>query len=280
MHKYVSISSANKEAGSSVDFSYRIPNFNYLEYDHVSCLQFLMLKTFYMSVTGNNTFTLSEDAVDYTITMPVGNYSRSSIASTVEAQLNASASASTFTVTYAAPLTVDDAKFTFSSDNAAAATTTSLTFDGIEPAHLFGFTDGTFVFDASFELKSENVINLQKESTFILSCNRVPDSFLQEIYGYNSISYSTVSFSNPDPIGTAKNLIGGGSLIHFKITDEVGIVIPDLNGTDVVFSLVFWKEEHNVSQIFFKRAIELLVDVANTLDDIKARLGPPQGKPI
>ncbi len=75
------IDSANKISGTDTNFDVKIdlPKNNYTR---VALLQLSCPKSFYNFSTGKNTFILNEENVDYTITVPVGNYGKTNLATT------------------------------------------------------------------------------------------------------------------------------------------------------------------------------------------------------
>ena len=76
------IDSANRTSGTDSNFeiSLSLPKNNY---NKVALLQLSCPKSFYNFSTGKNTFTLRELSVNYTVTIPVGNYTKTTLLSSL-----------------------------------------------------------------------------------------------------------------------------------------------------------------------------------------------------
>ena len=80
------IDSSNRTSGTDSNFeiSLNLPKNNY---NKVALLQLSCPKSFYNFSTGKNTFTLRELSVNYTVTIPVGNYTNTTLLSSLSSLL-------------------------------------------------------------------------------------------------------------------------------------------------------------------------------------------------
>jgi len=117
--------------------------------------------------------------------------------------------------------------------------------------------DTTYTFTGN-SLTSVNVVNFQlQDSLFLHSdlANNGIDDVLQEMLGVDSPSYGNIVYICPSVEGYAKQLASkSNNVYHFKLTDEDDNPI-DLNGQNIVFSLLFFKK-HNVYDLI-KKMIKL-----------------------
>ncbi len=95
-------------------------------------------------------------------------------------------------------------------------------------------------------LTSINVVKFQLEdSIFIhsdIATNGV-DNVLQEMLGCQNTDYSTITFVCPDVEAYAKPITSNSNNIYnFYLTDEDGDDL-DLNGQNIVFSLMLFKKD-------------------------------------
>ena len=77
---YVYVNSRDRIAGSDENFTYNIQFPEGEEFTHVVLLNALIPKSYYLIQTNtslDNVFTLRENGVSVTVTVPVGNYSLS-----------------------------------------------------------------------------------------------------------------------------------------------------------------------------------------------------------
>jgi len=81
--------SHDRLSGTHSDFTLQF-DFQNQNYDYAVVLQATIPKSYYLVQQGRNTFQLQELSSTVTITMPVGNYSRSSFKSQLQTSLNSS----------------------------------------------------------------------------------------------------------------------------------------------------------------------------------------------
>ena len=77
------IDSRNRLSGTDSNFTYYLDLGNN-KFDNVCLLQGNFPKSYYLIQDGQNTFTLSEDGDSVEITVPIGNYNRTSIKNKIQ----------------------------------------------------------------------------------------------------------------------------------------------------------------------------------------------------
>ena len=82
-HQIFYINSNNRSSGTNENFSYILDIDRNFNYDRVLLLDATIPKSFYNVQTGFNTFTISEDNITRSITLPIGNYNRNSFANDI-----------------------------------------------------------------------------------------------------------------------------------------------------------------------------------------------------
>ncbi len=243
------INSFNRTGGTASNFSYDMnlpPNANYT---HVSVLKASVPKSYYMVQDGFNFFTLRENVTEYTITIPIGNYSRSSFITKLQALLNASGS---WTYTVSIPDTTsgepETGKLTFTVSGNSSVQPDFIFTDYMY--EMMGFNDNTTVSFIGDVLTSVNVINLQKEATLFIHSdlvNNPDDNILQELFAENTSDYGNIVYQSNDIIGTSKPVSNLNSTFQFYLTDENDKLI-DINGRNWQITLVLFKKE-NINNI-------------------------------
>ena len=81
------VDSHARVSGTHSNFSYYL-NFRNEDYDHAVVLQATISKSYYLVQPGKNTFVLNENGNHVVISMPIGNYSRTSFRFQLQEQLN------------------------------------------------------------------------------------------------------------------------------------------------------------------------------------------------
>lgn len=191
------INSTNRRSGTDSDFTYQIIMPPEAKYDRVCILQACIPKSYYL-IQSNETFQLTENLTTVLISIPNGNYTRKSFATTVQGLLNAnSPNGYTYAITYPSSSSVGDTgKYTFTVTNNGGIQPilTFLTTNDVN-VHL-GFNTGANPFVGN-TLVSTNVINLQKETTLFIHSdivNNGQDNILQEVFGTTEQDYGTIIF--------------------------------------------------------------------------------------
>jgi hypothetical protein len=238
------IDSNNRLSGSNTNFSYQIDISRNSEFDKVVLLDCSIPKTYYLVESGYNTFQLTEGTSTVTITLPFGNYSRTSLKNVLKTQLNANSPNSyVYTITNQnISNTQDTGQYTFTvSGNGSVQPIFTFTTSIYE---LLGFNANSTNQFISNNLVSTNVANLQPENTlFIRSdiCQNYNDNILQNIISAQNANYSFIVFNNPNPKEYSKNFNSGSSnVFFFQITDENGTVL-NTNGLNVVMTIMVYQ---------------------------------------
>ena len=246
---YISIvDSSQRVSGTSSNFTINLnlPNF-VQDFDRIALNQFSCPRSWYDVATAVNTFQFKEGIAGTlkTITVPVGMYNVNTLALSIASLLTTnSQNGYTYTVTYPnSSLTVNTNKLTFTSSN------TSTVFYFIFTTSMFqqlGFSSNSTNSSTSGVLTSTNSISISYINRVFLAsnaCNTSYNSYLQEILiagqypstsfvYYENLNYDTNSkeFTNPQ-----------NNCWDFTLYDRYGNIV-DLNGLELVFSLIFYKK--------------------------------------
>lgn len=247
------VNSRNKinETDSHTDFSYMLNIDPNETFDKVVLLSCSIPKSFYLIQENENSFILDENGSQVTITLPAGNYNRSSLGLTLRNQLNTlSPNGWIYNVTYPTiNQTCDDGKYHIVVTNNSSQP--SFIF-GNYLAEQLGFemnSINTFILDS---LHSTHVCNLSNETTLFLHSdicqNSEGDNVLQEIYSNGEATYSYINFNNPNPKEYSKNkMTGTSNTFKFTLTDENGNII-NTNGININFTIMVYKA-NNIDQM-------------------------------
>ena len=243
------VDSHNRSSGTHSDFSYALNLVG--SYDSVVILQASIPKSYYLVQAGRNTFTLSEGGTDVTVTLPVGTYSRSSFQQQLINSLNA-ASPNNWDYIITIPnvnVTADTAKYTYQVQGNSSQPSFII---GDYLYEQLGFNDNTTYTFSSNLLESVNAVKFQLEDTLFINSDIVAgeeDNTLQEIFTDGTSDYGKVSWVCPSIEAYSKPLSSTtNGIFHFWISDEDGNPI-DLNGQNVVFTLMIYKKENVYSLI-------------------------------
>lgn len=238
------IDSHKRLSGEHNNFSYLIQLPPNNDYTHCCLLSAVIPKSYYLVQSGYNTFTLRENGVNTIITVPVGNYSATSFRTVVQSLLNSNTTQGwTYSITYP----------TISSN----ANTGKYTYTCVGGNPSFIFTDGLYE-QFGFEpnstntfvgntLTSRDVIKMQVEDTLYLHSDissNGKDDILNEIFINNSPDYSSIKYQCPDVEAYSKELQTNSSNTYsFWLTNEDNIMM-DLNGLNIVLTLMVYKKEN------------------------------------
>ena len=270
------INSGNRLSGTNSRFTVNIPILSTDDFDHVALLQATIPKSFYQVRTSLNTFTLTEGITSVTITVPRGNYSRRSLQAIVEDLLtNNSPNGIVYQISWPSSSETQTGKYTFTCSDVG----------GIQPSFTFtngmykqlGFEKNTSYQFSSFQLTSENVIDLQPDALLyihsdICSNSNSNDDILQEIYvAAGTPDYSNIHWENYDLEAYSKTLVSKNKTTYtFYITDEDGIEV-NLNGVHVNLTLVFYKKnpyydmmKNYIKYILYKEDLEKGQNISQT----------------
>jgi len=240
------VNSANRLSGTNGRFAYQIQLDLNVGYDRVAVLSANIPKTWYMIQDGLNTFELVEGVSTATITIPAGNYTRNSFASTLKTLLNAgSPNAWTYSITIPNTLLQGDTgKYTFSvSGNGLVQP--SFVFGSNNIYKQIGFSPSATYTFTSNSLVSTNICNFASEACLFLHSDMcynklTSDDILQEIFpggtGYNAY----IPFTNINPELNARTLVNKSQVYNYYLTDENNVDLV-LNGINLVFTVIVWR---------------------------------------
>ncbi len=241
----VYINSANRldASNSSTNFLYILDIDNNKEYDRVSLIDLVVPKSFYNVNSSNNTMIVEENSIQRTISMPIGNYSRKSFRSVLQTQLNTNAETGyVYSISYnQSSSQQDDGKYTFSCNTVSPQPIFIIGTGLFEQMGFNKNSTNTFENDV---LISSNVVNFRAKTRLIFKsslCQNYNNNILHYITSIDA-DYDYVNFQNNNIIETYKDFIRSNTNIYsFQLLDESYNPI-DLNGLNISFSILLWKE--------------------------------------
>jgi hypothetical protein len=269
------VNSHDRLSGTNGNFTINVEMNPNDQFDQVCVLQAKVPKSYYAirSTNSGNTFTLEENAIETTISIAEGNYTRKTFKTTLEAALNtASPNNWTYAVSIPAITAVETGKYTFSVTGNAGIQPSFIVNTAIYEAMGFNI-DSTNTF-TSDSLTSTNVSNISPEDTLFIHSdicsNDNNDDILIEIYGsVGEAPFSNIHWVCPDVQAYSKPLRTNSSNVYsFAITDEDNNLIS-LNGQNTVITILLWKKEpiFNMIRAYIQMRTEILRN-KNTSDDI------------
>ena len=217
-------------------------------FDSVVLLAASIPKSWYNIPSNYNTFTLTEKAVNTTITVPPGNYNKITLATKLATLLTAGSTTLgnnwVYTVTYPAPTEPDDFKYTFNVTGNGAFMP-SFTFSTISPERQLGFEQSTTYTFVASTLKSVNAINLAYVLRIFLKsniCDTAQDGVLAEFQNVGSYPSQSVIYYQETEIDVNTKVFNKNTSNswNFSIVDSFDRLI-DLNGIPFSFTLCFFQ---------------------------------------
>lgn len=244
----VHINSAFRAAGTDSRFDINIPLKKNNTFTHVAVLSASIPKSYYLIAEGENTFIIRENAVDYTITLPVGNYTITSLIYTLNNLFTGDTSH--YRVSFPDGKTsAQTGKMTFSHNNAHHGS--SFIFKNNHLPEVLGFVRGStndFIISGNTStLTSTNVCNFQRESTIFLhsSCcsNGGQDDILLELFASGNPDLSNINFESSGNLEPHSKILkdSQSNNYSFYITDEYRDDIF-LNGVNMLITLCFYEK--------------------------------------
>jgi len=236
-HHVVVDSKRRLDGGTSSNFHYRIELPPGRTYTRVVVTQLVLPVSFYMLTNSNNTFVLIENATQYTITMPPGNYTRSALLYQLALQMNAVAT-NVYTVVGRDTTTdPEDYKFVFSYTGTAPAYISQMTR---RLSEMTGLSFGTTHQFINNELISDSTYSLAVEQSLFLISDCVADGQALSINLDNGIGAGTISRTSSDYAYDARDLrVSRGNVYSFRLVNEDGDPL-DLNGQNMTLELMFF----------------------------------------
>jgi len=275
------VDSSQRLEGTNENFSFVFRLDNGLNFDKIALQDMIIPRTMYLVRPNLNTFTLTENGVSSTVTVPVGNYSYISFKNSVPALISAaSPNGLTYTMTFSVPTTgAQTGKFTFGQSNGAIQS--SFTF-GLGIAEQMGFDKNSTVQFSGPTLVSVNVVNFAPINVVYLKSSAVRGSnynqILQEIY-LTGPPFSDVYWQNPDIDSSSRDLqTNDQNSYNFSLQDEDFQPI-DLNGANFVFTIILYKESifQKLARAFFLTAQYWLAKVTGSIDPVWPGEAPDNG---
>ena len=256
---YVYVNSRDRLAGTDSQFSYNINFPSDIDVDHVTVLNALIPKSYYLIQVGHNTFDLDENGIIVTIPIPIGNYLLNAFRATVQTLLNTySPNHWTYTITFPSSASAQTGKFTYQVSGNSSQPSIIVQDHVYEPLGFTRFTTNKFV---SNSLKSPNVLKLQSEDRLLIHSNLVNnpgrDDILVSINAATNVNFSSIAYINYAPEFDAKRLNQNLNTYNFYLMNEDGLIM-DLNGLNLNITLLFYKQDNALSQI--RDVFELMLE--------------------
>ena len=246
----INFSSLNRIDGTNSNFISSPFDLGVNNYDTVCLIQASIPRSFYNIPSLFNTFTINENGILKTVTIPAGNYNRINFQTVLQTQINL---VTTFTYTVTYPNTViagDTFKYSFSVNtaNPVSFIFTNSLFRQI------GFDRNSTNSFVAQSLTSTNCINLSYITRCFIKSDVVntTDSIFEEILNYGTYPtlslayYQQINFDlNSKPLNRTSN-----NSWRFTLVDSLDFEI-DLNGIDWGFSAIFFKR-NNINELQIK----------------------------
>lgn len=256
---YVYVNSADRISGTNANFTYNVALPEDHNFTHVTVLDALIPKSYYLIQDGADTFQLTEDSTTVTISLTHGNYLLNAWTTTLTSALNTnSPNGWTYTVTYPTPTGADQGKLIYTVTGNSSEPSITVSSALYEP---FGFASGTTNTFTSGSLTSSTVIKLQSEDRLLIHSDMINnpnnDNVLFAVNAGNVVPYSSISYVNYAPDYNTHELKSRfKNSISISLLNESG-VIQQLNGLNMNITLMFYKKEDPME--LMKKFIQLIV---------------------
>lgn len=256
-HSY-HFSSSNHISGSNSSFVSKPISLPINEYDTVAVVQTSIPRSAYNVPSGANSFTLIENAVEKTVSLTPGNYTKSVLISKLVSALN-DAGSFTYNITYPSGTNVDTFHLTF---NVSGNTGSQPSFKfGIFMYRQLGFDkNSTYTFDSN-TISSVNCIDLSAINRVFIYSNITSENegLLESVLSYGSNPALSIAYhynSNIDIVSKKYENTSKNSWT-FTLKDEDGLEL-DLNGIPWHFDLIFYKRNssHEIQETHTKMLME------------------------
>lgn len=241
------INSYNRTSGTNSNFSFKLLLDPTRNFNKVIVLQASIPKTFYLISEPNNTFILNENGTNIIITIPVGNYTKTSFRQLLTQILNSSSlNGWTYSITENNILIqADTGKYIFSvSGNGTSQPIIQFANNNNNCYEQLGFDSNSTNTFISSSLISTNVVNFSLESTLFIRSNicqnSTSDNILQEIFTTGVPYNSFINYTCLQPELYSKNFVGKSDTYTFYLTNENGIEI-DTNGININFTICIYE---------------------------------------
>ena len=114
----------------------------------------------------------------------------------------------------------------------------------------------SFIFIINLYCEIRMWLSFNQRILYLFTATNGSDNVLQEMLGCQNTDYSTITFVCPDVEAYSKKITSSTNNVYFfQLTDEDGVEI-NLNGQNIVFTLMFKKDPvyKNINQ-FLNRAL-------------------------
>ena len=245
-HRIYYVNTLQKTSGTNENFKYKFQIPANESFDRVVLWNASIPNSFYLIQEGLNTFTLREDGVDTTITIPPGNYSAKVFARIVGPLMTA-ASPNQWSYSISLPnqnTEPQTGKFTYSVINnisEPAIICTDLVNEqlGFATNSINTFTDGKLI--------SATTVNFGAESSLFIHSDIADNGdsdVLQEIYAGNTETLSYITYQCTAPELYSKELQSNQSnVFSFSLTNEKKQLM-NLNGVDMQLTICLYKKDN------------------------------------
>ena len=260
--RIIYINSANRLSGSSSAFSISVQLPQHEDYNKITVLEANIPISYYLIPAGYNTFQLKELSTTVTITIPAGNYNVQSFANILTTLLNINSPNSwVYSISYNNGYSNNfNGLYTFNVTGNSGQPT--FIFNSINYLNeQFGFNQGSTVTFASNTLVSTNVVNFVNETVLLIHSDIATTGYsdvLQGVYQSNNSSMSYLTYQATAPLEHSKFLTTNKNQIaNFYLTDANNTQI-NLNGQDIVITILLYKEPENITD-FLKKIMKYLI---------------------
>lgn len=241
------VDSRNRLGGSNSNFSMQFNITKDDKFTHACIIQALIPKSYYLVISGSNTFQLQEGVSTVTITIPPANYNRRSFQSILSTLLNDNSPNNwIYTISYPnAATSGDTGKFTYSvSGNSSQP---SFIFGDDSIFEQLGFDRNSTNTFSGDTITSTNVLKMQREDAIYIHSDLVHNSegnnILQIVFSASdNPSFSNITYRAIDIEANSKLIaVNTSNIYNFSLRNENGVEL-DLNGLNIIFSLMLYKK--------------------------------------
>lgn len=241
----INFNSKDRIGGTNSSFISKPVDLGINKYNSVCLVQASIPKSWFNMPSGYNVFTLIENSVSIPITIPVGNYTKINLATTLASVLTtASLNGCTYTITYSNYTQPDNFRYTFAVTGNVGFQP-EFYFDDNSPFRQLGFerlTNYAFVADT---LIGENAVNLSYILRLFIKTDLVQnatDGVLQELLSVGSFAPQSIVFYQQYDFDMNHKDLNPNNINSwgFSLVDDFDQLV-DLNGINWAFSIVFYQ---------------------------------------
>ena len=249
------IDSEERISGTSSNFSFHLDIPDSAKFDSACVLSMTIPRSYYLVREGQNKFIFNLNSVDYPLTVPKGNYNVQNFR-TMFIDLIKTATGANLTMAFDQITGKYEYHITPAAKTQGDFAMASIRLESPSRlGHQLGFDEVSINTFVSGLLTSKNVVNFVSTSTLFLHSDMVDDqtSILQEVYSDNSVPFSNLVYQCKFPTMYTKTLrTASSSTFNFSLQDEHGLEV-DLNGHQMLFTLLLYRKE-NLGELIKKVA--------------------------